>query len=102
MPLTEAFSRARRCLLNATSLPDLVSDAGLIFNPDDVEEMADAIRRLWTNAVLRQTLVERGRKRVALFSWDHTARLFRAHYRRIANRSLTDEDRALLAAPPLV
>lgn len=103
MPLTEAFlAGAPVACSNATSLPDLVSDAGLIFNPDDVEEMADAIRRLWTNAVLRQTLVERGRKRVALFSWDHTARLFRAHYRRIANRSLTGEDHALLAAPPLL
>lgn len=103
MPLTEAFlAGAPVACSNATSLPDLVADAGLIFNPDDVEEMADAIRRLWTNEALRQTLVGRGRKRVALFSWDHTARLFRAHYRRTANRPLTGEDRAILAAPPLL
>ena len=46
------------------------------------------------------TLAERGRQRDELFSWDRTARLFRAHYRRIGGQSLAEEDRNLLAAPP--
>jgi hypothetical protein len=37
-----------------------------------------------------------------MFSWEHTARLFRAHYRRLANRGLTEEDLDLLGAEPLV
>lgn len=103
MPLAEAFQAGAPVVCsNATSLPDLAANAAVLFEPDNVEEMAKAIQDLWTDAELRRTLIERGRKRVALFSWEHTARLFRAHYRRIANRSLNDEDRALLAAPPLV
>ena len=47
---------------------------------------------------LRQTLIERGRHHVARFSWERTARIFRAHYRRLTNRPLTDEDQELLAA----
>lgn len=74
----------------------------MLFNPDRPEEIAEAIRRLWTDEALHRLLIERGRKRVDCFTWDRTARLFRAHYRRIANRKLTDEDCALLNSPMLV
>ncbi len=74
----------------------------LIFDPDRPEVIAEAIYRLWTDDALCKTLVERGRRRVANFTWDRTARTFRAHYRRIANRPLTDEDRTLLSAPLLL
>ena len=82
-------------------LPDLVGDAGLLFDPDDPEQIARSVLRLWRDPVLRQTLAERGRERGAQFSFDHTARLFRAHYRRLGRRSLSEEDRILLASPPL-
>jgi glycosyltransferase involved in cell wall biosynthesis len=103
MPLTEAFLiGVPVACSNATSLSDLAGDAALIFDPDRPEEIAEAIRRLWTEEALRNTLVEQGKKNVARFSWDRTARMFRAHYRQIAGRPLTEEDRALLAAPPLL
>jgi hypothetical protein len=62
--------------------------------------MAAALHRLWTDEGLRAELSERGRRRAATFSFDHTARLFRAHYRQVADRSLAEEDRILLAGPP--
>lgn len=46
--------------------------------------------------------IERGHERVAKLSWEGTARTFRAHYRRIACRTLTEEDHGLLATPPLL
>jgi hypothetical protein len=58
------------------------------------------LHRLWSDAKLRADLRERGQKRAAQFSFDHTARLFRAHYRRIGGRALSEEDRILLASPP--
>jgi hypothetical protein len=60
--------------------------------------MADALFRLWTDGALRATLAARGKERVSRFSWERTARTFRAHYRRIGRRPLTGEDRRLLAA----
>jgi glycosyltransferase involved in cell wall biosynthesis len=100
LPICEAFSAGLPIASSsATGLPDLVGDAGLIFDPESPERIAEAVQRLWSDAGLRRTLVERGRGRSAAFSWDRTARLFRAHYRRIGGRSLTDEDRILLAAP---
>jgi glycosyltransferase involved in cell wall biosynthesis len=102
LPLCEAFDAGLPVASStATGLPDVVGDAGLLFNPESTNQIADAVQRIWTDEELRRSLAERGRKRSELFSWDHTARLFRAHYRRIGGRSLAEEDRILLAAPPL-
>ena len=102
LPVCEAFSAGLPVASSsATSLPDLVGDAGLLFDPHDPGEIGECVLRLWRDPVLRQTLAERGRRRGEQFSFDHTARLFRAHYRRLAGRSLPEEDRILLAGPPL-
>lgn len=82
----------------ATSLPEQVGDAALLFDPLDSRAIASAVARLWEDASLRSALAERGRRRVASFTWDRTARTFRAHYRRICGRPLTDEDIALMNA----
>ncbi len=101
LPVCEAFSVGLPIASStATGLPKLVGEAGLMFDPDNVEQMADAVQRLWEDGELRRELAESGRRRGAEFSWDRTARLFRAHYRRIGGRSLAEEDRILLAAPP--
>jgi glycosyltransferase involved in cell wall biosynthesis len=101
LPVCEAFDAGLPVASStATGLPDVVGDAGLLFDPDDVPEMALQLHRLWSDAKLRADLRERGKKRAAQFSFDHTARLFRAHYRRIGGRALSEEDRILLASPP--
>ena len=101
LPVCEAFSAGLPVASSsATGLPELVGDAGLIFDPESVEQIADSMQRIWTDEGLRRDLATRGLERDRLFSWDRTARLFRAHYRRIGGRSLAEEDRILLAAPP--
>ncbi len=98
-PLLEAFhAGAPIACSNATLLPEQAGDAAVLFDADKPDAIAAAIERLWTDEELRRTLVERGRERVRGFSWDRTARLFRAHYRRVAGAPLTEDDRALLAA----
>jgi glycosyltransferase involved in cell wall biosynthesis len=100
LPICEAFSEGLPVASSAaTGLPDLIDDAGLLFDPDDTDEIAGAAKRLWTDPELREQLSERGRRRSQLFSFDATARLLRAHYRRIAG-SLSEEDRILLDARP--
>lgn len=101
LPVCEAFAS---CLpvasSSATGLADVVGDAGLLFDPEDPAEIADCILRLWRDSDLRRQLAERGHRRVQEFSFDRAAKLFRAHYRRLANRPLAAEDRILLATPP--
>jgi glycosyltransferase involved in cell wall biosynthesis len=48
-------------------MPEQVGNAALLFNPDSVDEIADCIRRLWTDDRLCAELVERGKRRSA--SW---------------------------------
>jgi glycosyltransferase involved in cell wall biosynthesis len=102
LPVCEAFSAGLPVASSsATSLPDLIGDAGLLFDPGDAGQIAECVLRLWRDPVLRKTLSESGRERGALFSFDQTVRLFRAHYRRLGRRPATEEDRILLASPPL-
>ena len=102
-PLWDAFlAGSPAACSNVTALPEQAGEAALVFDPDDPRAMADAMRRLWTDPDLRATLAARGSDRVGRFSWDRTARIFRAHYRRIGNRVVTEHDRALISAPPLI
>ena len=102
-PLWEAFATGVPAACSTvTSLPKQAGDAALLFDPDDPIEMANAIYRLWTDEQLRTELVMRGYDNVSRFSWDRTARHFRAHYRRLADQSLTDEDVHYLEQPALL
>ncbi|MBC7236430.1 MAG: glycosyltransferase family 4 protein [Chloroflexi bacterium] len=58
---------------NVSSLPEVVADAGLLVDPYNVEEIAVAMWRILTDQELRQTLIEKGLKRSAFFSWDKAA-----------------------------
>lgn len=99
-PLWEAFeSGVPAACSNVTSLPEQAGDAAVVFDPRDPDAMAEAIWRVWTDEPLRERLISRGRERVRQFTWERTARTFRAHYRRICGRPLSVEDRALLDAP---
>jgi glycosyltransferase involved in cell wall biosynthesis len=100
-PLWEAFSAGvPAASSNVTSLPDQAGDAALLFEPERPDEIASAIRRLWNDEGLRENLIDRGRARVAAFTWERTAKTFRAHYRRLGQRELPEEDRYLLSTPP--
>lgn len=83
------------------SLPVQAGDAALIFDPEEPRDIADAVSRLWTDDA-RATLAARGRAMVAKFTWERTARNFRAHYRRLAGRPITREDRDFLDAESLL
>jgi glycosyltransferase involved in cell wall biosynthesis len=99
-PLWEAFrAGVPAACSDVTSLPEQAGDAALLFDPESVPAIASAIRQLWTDERLRRELVVHGRKRVETLSWDRTARTFRSHYRRIAGRDLSEEDRELLGRP---
>lgn len=84
---------------NVTSLPEQVGDAALIFDPRDINDMARVIGKLWTDKRLQVQLVQRGKEQLKHFSWKETALRFRAQYRKLAHRELSEEDHMLLNAP---
>ena len=87
---------------NATCLPALTAGAAELFEPKDPLAIATAVARVWKDDLLRERLTMDGRARAACFSWDRTVRMLRATYRAVGGRQLSDDDRALLDAPPQV
>jgi glycosyltransferase involved in cell wall biosynthesis len=62
-PLEALVAGCPIALSDVTSMPDRVGDAALIFKPDSVDEIADCIRRLWTDDQLCAEMSERGKRR---------------------------------------
>jgi glycosyltransferase involved in cell wall biosynthesis len=97
-PVFEAWQdRAPVACSTVTSLPEQAGDAALLFDPWSVESIADAVRRMSTEEPLRADLVRKGEARLKLFTWERTARAYRALYRKVAHQPLGDEDRLLLS-----
>jgi glycosyltransferase involved in cell wall biosynthesis len=102
-PVWEAFvAGVPVACSNVTSLPAQVGDAAIVFDVHDETALVDAVRTLWLDDTLRRDLAHRGRERVRAFTWERTAKHFRAHYRRLTGRELDPTDRALLEAAPLL
>jgi glycosyltransferase involved in cell wall biosynthesis len=68
---------------DATSLPEVVADAGISVPPDDVGAWADALRRVVEDGELAARLRAAGPRRAAGFTWDQTARRTRAVYQAV-------------------
>jgi glycosyltransferase involved in cell wall biosynthesis len=80
----------------STMLPELAGSAALLFDPNSPVAIAEAIAAMATDPSLRADLSRAGRERVREFTWERTAKTYRAVYRRAARRALNEEDRALL------
>jgi glycosyltransferase involved in cell wall biosynthesis len=68
---------------NVSSLPEVVGDAGLLVDPEDVSELTVAIWRVLTDEALREDLIAKGFKRARCFSWEKTALQTLELYQRI-------------------
>lgn len=58
---------------NTTSLPEVAGKAAIFINPFQIDEITDAMIKITEDNELRNNLIEKGRKRKELFSWDKTA-----------------------------
>ncbi len=61
---------------DASSLPEVVGDAGLLLPPDDPEAWAEAMARVSLTPEFALDLARRGPSRAALFSWDRAVGAF--------------------------
>lgn len=72
-PLEGMASGVPVVVSNATSLPEVVGDAGLLVDPHDAASIAGGLSRALTDTALRQTLRTRGLERARQFNWDAVA-----------------------------
>ncbi len=87
LPVLEAMMAGCPVITSTvSSLPEVAGDAALFVDPHASEEIVETIQRVLQDAVLRARLIEAGRQRAALFSWQTTARMTRTVYQDVANR----------------
>jgi glycosyltransferase involved in cell wall biosynthesis len=69
---------------NTSSLPEVVGDAAVLVNPDNVFEITRALRRVLLDQGLREKLKDRGYEQARRFSWEESVRRILEVYREIA------------------
>jgi glycosyltransferase involved in cell wall biosynthesis len=74
IPMIEAMACGTPVITSKrTSIPEISSDAAMLVDPLNVEEMAEAMYSVLSNSELREQLVKKGIKRAKDFSWEKTA-----------------------------
>src|SRR6202162_4200106 len=88
---------------NTSSLPEVVGNAAVLVNPENVFEIMRALHRVLIDQALRDKLKVRGYEQAKRFSWDASARQILGVYHEIADKQpvrpqLADERIASRAA----
>ncbi len=79
---------------SASSLPEVVGEAGLQVHPDDIEGLVEALRQLLSQPELREMYRERGLKQARQFSWSRMARETLLLYRECLEAGTPGEETA--------
>lgn len=75
LPVLEAMAAGTPVITsNVSSLPEVAGDAGLMVDPDDVDQLTQYISDIILNDSLRAELIDRGFLQNAKFSWVNCAR----------------------------
>jgi glycosyltransferase involved in cell wall biosynthesis len=87
IPLVEAMACGCPVITSdAPACPEVVGEAALVVDPDDVEALAGAMLRLVREPALRAELRARGVARAAEFSWVRSAEILLEELRRARSR----------------
>lgn len=71
---------------NSSSLPEVVGEAAIIVNPENVFDIARGIREVLLDEVLRRQCVQLGLRQLQRFSWKQTAQQVVETYRQVVER----------------
>ncbi len=75
LPVLEAMSAGIPVISsNGGALPEVVGDAGLLFDPFDQLDILDKLDKIISNHKLRKELIKKGNQRIKEFSWDLAAK----------------------------
>jgi glycosyltransferase involved in cell wall biosynthesis len=82
LPIAEAMAMGCPVIAsNTTALPEVVGDAGILVDPDDVDAWIDAMLRLLDEDHFRLALITAGHERVRSLTPAETARRLMDAYR---------------------
>lgn len=69
---------------NTSSLPEISGGAALLVDPANVDEMAEAMDKVWQDESLRRELIASGKFRSRAFSWQKMAMEYVQLYKKVA------------------
>jgi glycosyltransferase involved in cell wall biosynthesis len=76
-PIVEAFSYSIPVVTSKTSsCGEIAGDSAFLINPDNYQEIGDAVSKIINNDSLRLELIRKGLNRAKEFTWQNTAREF--------------------------
>jgi glycosyltransferase involved in cell wall biosynthesis len=86
LPILEAMACGTPVVASrASSLPEVVGDAGMQVDPDDPDRLASALELLALNPEMRADFRLRGLERAARFTWDAAAGVMLKVYQQVAS-----------------
>lgn len=86
IPLVEAMACGCPVVCAAaTSLPEVAGDAGVLFDPSSVEDMAGKIWEVWNDDDSLAAMRARGLERVKYFTWEETVSRTLQVYNRVGD-----------------
>jgi glycosyltransferase involved in cell wall biosynthesis len=83
-PLEAMASRTPVLASNTSSLPEVLGDAALLINPENVFEIARGMKSILLDLPMRERLIEKGSKHISRFSWESAAKQVIEVYKRAA------------------
>lgn len=69
---------------NSSSLPEVIGDAGILFDPNSITDLVDILLLLINSPHTRERLIAEGKKRVKCFDWEKTTRETIEVYKKIS------------------
>jgi glycosyltransferase involved in cell wall biosynthesis len=85
LPPLEAMAANTAVLAsNTSSLPEVLEDAALLVNPENVFEIARGMRSILLDQSVRERLIAKGARQITKFSWRLAAQRVIDTYRRVA------------------
>lgn len=74
IPILEAFACHTPVIISRTSsMPEIAGDAALTVNPGDPADIANAMLKLVNDEALQKNLIEKGKERLPLYTWEKAA-----------------------------
>jgi glycosyltransferase involved in cell wall biosynthesis len=71
LPLLEAMQSGTPVIASdASSIPEVVGDAGILVNPNDVDGLVVALYQVLTEEHLRNKMIQKGLEQAKKFNWD--------------------------------
>ena len=79
MPILESMSLGVPVITSSiSSMAEVGADAALLVAPKDIHAISEAMEKIYSDAALRATLIEKGLARAKLFSWSRAEREYLA------------------------